>query len=220
MVATYKCVRIRSMIFVRIDGLRPFYHFPCGLQSAPVQRERPVIEFECLGCGSTFEVSDSLAGKVIKCRECHQPGKVQAPFDGVTRTKVGEKLEKPEKSEKSERSSPLSSLSSTLKGSYQCPYCGTRVPWEWRRCWTPASTLLLVICLYVNGYIVLWAYQYYHRVVDKGVGATELSATISSSGSIIWIVIALCVAVIVDVFAFRLVWDWKQVCPRCGIRSG
>jgi hypothetical protein len=160
-----------------------------------------------------------LVGKVIKCRECHQPGKVQPPLESPLKRNRNDKAEKGDKSDKAERSSPLESLSSTLKGSYQCPFCGTRVPWEWRRCWTPASTLLLLVGLYVNGFIALWAYQYYHKAVDIGVGAAELNATISS-GRLIWIVLALCVAAVGDVAAFRLLWDWRQTCPRCGIRNG
>jgi DNA-directed RNA polymerase subunit RPC12/RpoP len=122
-----------------------------------------VIEFECLGCGTTFDVSETLVGKVIKCRECHQPGKVHAPFE-ATRVKSSDKPEKGDKADKAEkvaraeRSSPLASLSSSLKGSYQCPYCGTRVLWEWRRCWTPSSSLLLLIGGYSILYSCWWAY--------------------------------------------------------------
>jgi DNA-directed RNA polymerase subunit RPC12/RpoP len=168
-----------------------------------------VIEFECLGCGTTFDVSDSLIGKVIKCRECHQPGKVHAPFE------AGPKTKGPERAEKSDRVSSASSpLSASLKGSYQCPFCGTRVPWEWRRCWTPASTSLLLVGGYAILYSCWWAYM---KVLSANV--TDLDATISS-GRVIWGFVALCVAVSICVMAFRLLWDWRQVCPRCGVRSG
>jgi hypothetical protein len=43
----------------------------------PVQRLLPTAaEFSCLECGARFEVADDLAGKVIRCRECHSFGKV------------------------------------------------------------------------------------------------------------------------------------------------
>jgi DNA-directed RNA polymerase subunit RPC12/RpoP len=173
-----------------------------------------VIEFECLGCGTTFEVSESLAGKVIKCRECHQPGRVRIPIDSGPRSKLIEKPEKPEKPS----SSASSPLAASLKGSYACPFCGTRVLWEWRRCWTPASTLLLLVGGYANVYLAWWGYNW--------VNAKALSATVSeidqtiSSGRLIWVMILLAVAVIVDVMSMRLLWEWRQVCPRCGIRGG
>jgi DNA-directed RNA polymerase subunit RPC12/RpoP len=173
-----------------------------------------VIEFECLGCGTTFDVSESLVGKVIKCRECHQPGKVHAPFDAAPRTKGPDK---PDKAAKAEKSSPLASLSSSLKGSYQCPYCGTRVLWEWRRCWTPSSTVLLLVGGYAIVYASLWAYHVYQRLLSGNV--TEIDTTISP-GHVIGGFVLLAVAVTVAVMSFRLLFDWRQVCPRCGVRSG
>ncbi len=184
----------------------------CG-RNARSLRELTVIEFECLGCGSTFEVSESLAGKVIKCRECHQPGRVYAPLNGGPKNKTSEKPDKAEKSDKS-GSSAVHSLGASLKGSYQCPFCGTRVPWEWRRHWTPSSTVLLLVGGYAIWYACWWAYQ---RVLSASV--TDLDATISS-GRLIWAFVLLCVGVTVAVMAFRLLWEWRQVCPRCGHRSG
>jgi DNA-directed RNA polymerase subunit RPC12/RpoP len=181
---------------------------------ASFQREQPVIEFECLGCGTTFEVSDSLAGKVIKCRECHQPGKVHAPFDSSPRIKITERSEKTDKPEKTS-SSPLAA---SLKASYACPCCGTRVLWEWRRCWTPASSLLLLVGLFINLNVCWWSYQWAAR---KGLftSVAELDATISG-GRLFWVFVFLCIAVTLDVMAFRLLWDWRQACPRCGVRIG
>jgi DNA-directed RNA polymerase subunit RPC12/RpoP len=183
-----------------------------------------VIEFECLGCGTTFEVSESLAGKVIKCRECHQPGKVHGAVEGGPRSSAsnGGARTKGEKGEKGvDKSGPrsgLSSLGATLKGDYQCPFCGTRVLWEWRRIWTPGSTLLLLVGGFGNIYTVWWLYQWaYAKALATNVA--DIDATISS-GRLIWVFVLLAVAVTVDVMAFRLLWDWRQVCPRCGIRSG
>jgi hypothetical protein len=173
-----------------------------------------VIEFECLGCGTTFDVSESLAGKVIKCRECHQPGRVKVPIDSVVRVKgIGEKSEKPEKA-----ASGSSPLAQSLKGSYQCPFCNTRVLWEWRRVWTPASTLLLIAGLYANVFLAWWGYVWAYQKASTAT-VSQVDAEISS-GRLIWVMVGLGVAVIADVMAFRLVWDWRQVCPRCGIRSG
>jgi DNA-directed RNA polymerase subunit RPC12/RpoP len=175
-----------------------------------------VIEFECLGCGANFGVSESLAGKVIKCRECHQPGRVRIPLDGTLRSKRsadngGEK-------EKEKPAPAVGTLAATLKGDYQCPYCGTRVLWEWRRSWTPASTLLLLVSAYAHLYSLWWAYQWiYPKALATSV--SDLDATISS-GRLIWVFILMCVAVTVDVMAFRLLWDWRQVCPRCNVRCG
>lgn len=180
-------------------------------------REQTVIEFECLGCGSTFEVSDSLAGKVIKCRECHQPGRVRVPIDRPGRGVLVDDEPKA-KGEKSSAKNTAASLSASLKGDYQCPFCGTRVLWEWRRTWTPASTLLLIVGVYANVYICWWSYYWaYQKAINTNVA--DLDATISS-GRLIWVIILLAVAVTIDVLAFRLLWDHRQVCPRCGIRSG
>jgi DNA-directed RNA polymerase subunit RPC12/RpoP len=181
-------------------------------------RDQPVIEFECLGCGTTFDVSETLAGKVIKCRECHQPGKVRAPLNGGPKNASNDGGPKSKSGDKGSLRSATASLASSLKGDYQCPYCGTRVPWEWRRIWTPASTLLLLAGGFGNVYTCWWSYQWaYQKALATSV--TELDATISS-GRLIWVFVLLCVAVTVDVMAFRLLWDWRQVCPRCGIRSG
>jgi DNA-directed RNA polymerase subunit RPC12/RpoP len=178
-----------------------------------------VIEFECLGCGTTFDVSESLAGKVIKCRECHQPGRVHAPNDSNPRNKAPGTKIPTEKSDKSEKSSfPSSPLAATLKGSYQCPFCGTRVLWEWRRVWTPSSTWLLLAGIYANIYLAWWGYYWANQKASTATVA-ELDATISS-GRLIWVMVLLGVAVVADVMSFRLLWDWRQVCPRCGIRSG
>ena len=96
----------------------------------------------------------------------------------------------------------------------KCPFCGTRVLWEWRRTWTPASTLLLLAGGYANVYTCWWAYYWaYQKALNTNVA--DLDATISS-GRIIWVIVLLAVAVTVDVMAFRLLWDWRQVCPRCG----
>jgi DNA-directed RNA polymerase subunit RPC12/RpoP len=173
-----------------------------------------VIEFACLGCGTTFDVSESLAGKVIKCRECHQPGRVRIPLDNPSRVKLPT-----EKSEKAEKPSSASSpLAQSLKGSYACPFCGTRVLWEWRRIWTPASTLLLLTGLYANVFLAWWGYNWANKTAST-VTVEQLDANISS-GRLIWVMVGLGVAVIADVMSMRLLWDWRQVCPRCGIRSG
>jgi DNA-directed RNA polymerase subunit RPC12/RpoP len=178
-----------------------------------------VIEFECLGCGTTFDVSESLAGKVIKCRECHQPGRVKVPFDSVVRVKgIGEKSEKSEKPEKSSSGSGSSPLAQSLKGSYQCPFCSTRVLWEWRRIWTPASTLLLLAGLYANLFLAWWGYNWAYQKASTAT-VSQVDAEISS-GRLIWVIVGLGVAVVLDVMSFRLVWEWRQVCPRCGIRGG
>ena len=139
---------------------------------------------------------------------------MRIPLDGVARVKgMGDKSEKVEKP-----SSASSPLAQSLKGSYQCPYCGTRVLWEWRRVWTPSSTWLLLAGIYANVYLAWSGYQWAYT---KAINATvqQLDATISS-GRLIWVMVGLGVAVIADVMALRLLWDWRQVCPRCGIRSG
>jgi hypothetical protein len=166
-------------------------------------------------------VSDTLAGKVIKCRECHQPGKVKGSADSDSRHKlIEQRAERSDRADRADRSSSSSSspLAASLKGSYACPCCGTRVLWEWRRCWTPASTLLMLTGLFINGYLCWWSYQW---VQAKALTTTvsELDATISS-GRLIWVFVFLCIAVTVDVMAFRLLWDWRQACPRCGVRVG
>ncbi len=163
-----------------------------------------MIEFECYGCGSKFDVSDSLAGKVIKCRECHQPGKVRVPLNGSgssAKIKTGEKA-----------------ASTSSKGDYQCPFCGSRQPWEWRRHWSPSSTWLLLVGLYANFYVCWWAYSWaYQKALATNLN--ELDASISGS-RLIWVFVILCVAVTLDVLAFRLLWERHQECPRCGVRIG
>jgi DNA-directed RNA polymerase subunit RPC12/RpoP len=178
-----------------------------------------VIEFECLGCGTTFDVSETLAGKVIKCRECHQPGKVRTPVERGSRNSLTDEDSKVRSGEKRSASrSGVAALASSLKSDYQCPFCGTRVLWEWRRIWTPASTLLFLAGAYGNVITCWWLYQWaYQKALNTNVA--ELDATISS-GRLIWVFVLLAVAVTVDVLAFRVLWDWRQVCPRCGIRSG
>jgi DNA-directed RNA polymerase subunit RPC12/RpoP len=163
-----------------------------------------VIEFECMGCGTTFDVSDSLAGKVIKCRECHQPGRVRgtatAAADGAVKTKGGDP------------SSP------TAKWEYHCTFCGSRVLWEWKRHWTPASTVALLLGGAPVVYAFWWAFQ-----MALGYAAANLDekGTVRVSGAYVTgAFVLLCVAVTAAVMGFRLLWEWRQECPRCGVRVG
>jgi hypothetical protein len=38
------------------------------------------ITFTCAECGETYEVGDDMAGRTIRCRECHGFNRVEAPY--------------------------------------------------------------------------------------------------------------------------------------------
>jgi len=78
------------------------------------------IEFVCDECGASTDVTDDLAGKNIRCRECDAPGVV------------------PEAKEVA----PL-----IKRRAYACPFCRTSRPWVWRSCWTPVSTVALFLAM-------------------------------------------------------------------------
>lgn len=162
-----------------------------------------MIEFECLGCGTTFDVSDSLAGKVIKCRECHQPGKVPGgSANGSGKMKVAAE----------------GAPASTSKWEYHCPCCGSRVLWEWRRYWTPAGTVSLLLGGAPVVYAFWWAFQV--ALVYAAASVTDRETVKVTGATVIGAFVLLCIAVTAAVMAFRLLWDWRQECPRCGVRIG
>ena len=50
------------------------------------------IAFSCLECGESYDVDDDMAGRTIRCRECHGFGRVEceektAPVASCNRTK-------------------------------------------------------------------------------------------------------------------------------------
>jgi hypothetical protein len=54
------------------------------------------IEFRCAECATTYDVDDDLAGKTIRCRECHGLSKVPAPIS-CTCSWCGARIRAPEK---------------------------------------------------------------------------------------------------------------------------
>jgi DNA-directed RNA polymerase subunit RPC12/RpoP len=49
-----------------------------SIRSQLVEESMP-IPFECSECKAVFEVDDDLAGKTIRCRDCHGFGRVEVP---------------------------------------------------------------------------------------------------------------------------------------------
>ncbi len=168
-----------------------------------------MIEFECLGCGSTFEVSESLAGKVIKCRECHQPGKVrkQSASGSGAKIKAGD---------------PGGPMPTPNKWEYHCPCCNTHVLWDWKSYWTPTSTVALILATMINVYIFWYAWWSYGRALaGSAANATTTAAAGADSGTgLFGIFLMVGITAAADVLAFRLLWEWRQECPRCGVRVG
>jgi hypothetical protein len=103
--------------------------------------------------------------------------------------------------------------SPTAKWEYHCTFCGARVLWEWKRHWTPASSVALLLGGAPVVYAFWWAGQmalsYAGDLAQRPSGATVIGAFV-----------LLCVAVTAAVMAFRLLWEWRQECPRCGVRVG
>jgi DNA-directed RNA polymerase subunit RPC12/RpoP len=166
-----------------------------------------VIEFECLGCGATFEVSESLAGKVIKCRECHQPGKVRQQSASGSGAKI-------------RANDPAAGpLPTPNKWEYHCPCCSTRVLWDWKSYWTPTSTVALILGATINVYVFWWAWWSYRTALSGAVPTAERAGADSGTG-LFGIFLMLGITAAVDVLSFRLLWEWRQECPRCGVRVG
>jgi hypothetical protein len=155
------------------------------------------ILFRCVECATETEVADDLAGKFIKCRECHTPGKVPMP----------------EKVRGAEPATPPRLARPPVP--YRCPFCGSEERWVWDWCWTPASTIALILLLpiflagaaFALGTLMATAAAAVtaaHVALVLGIGAVGLIG---------------CVAAAVTV-ARPLLCEARQVCPDCRTRVG
>ena len=149
------------------------------------------IVFECLECSTSTEVDDDLAGRTIRCRECHSFGRVPVP--------------PPPKKPREVAPSPAVN--------YRCPFCHSTNRPAWRRFWTPISTLVWLVAWPIvfgpiGGFCAALIYFWGGIIKASPVAAFALGAA------------ALAVPCVVQyLFArSRFLREERQVCPDCGVR--
>jgi hypothetical protein len=152
------------------------------------------ILFLCLECGTEAEVADDLAGKVIKCRECHTPGKVPAP------------------PKRPEPAAAPTSRPGHAPVSYRCPFCGCESRWVWDWYWTPASTIALILLLPSS--LAATAFAVGMMMATAAAVKPPEILTVLGLGAVGF---AVCVYLGVTV-GRPLLCEARQVCPECRTR--
>jgi DNA-directed RNA polymerase subunit RPC12/RpoP len=151
------------------------------------------IVFECLECNTITEVDDDLAGKTIRCRECHSFGRVPIP---------------PPKKKPREIAPPPPVPIFT----YHCPFCQSTNRPVWKLYWTPMSTLAwLAVWPIVLG--PAWGFCAV-LLAWSGVGH-EAAWIVVGIGAALFAALAVTQYLLAN---SRFIKEERQVCPDCGVR--
>jgi hypothetical protein len=152
------------------------------------------ILFECLECNTTTEVDDDLAGKTIRCRECHSFGRVPVP--------------PPKKKPREIAPSPPAPIFT-----YRCPFCQSTNRPVWRRYWTPVSTIAWLIVWPVF-FAPLWGVCTALLFAWAGFGK-ETTLVSLGIGAALFVVLLFAQYMTAN---SRFIKEERQVCPDCGVR--
>jgi hypothetical protein len=155
----------------------------------------------CPSCSCQLSLPEDAADKPLACPRCGKPVSPSGPGG----TAAGERP-----------AAAPESAAGPAAGEYECPFCGSGNRWQWRRNWTPASTVALLLMLPLAcaavwwvGREVLYASGFNHYLDNRP--WTQLF--VGAAGGLL-------VFVLFFVLTWRLLFESRQVCPDCGMRLG
>jgi hypothetical protein len=154
------------------------------------------ILFECLECNTTTEVDDDLAGKTIRCRECHSFGRVPVPA--------------PKKKPREIAPPPPAPIFT-----YRCPFCQSTNRPVGKLYWTPASTLVWLV-LWPAMLIPAWgicAAAYF--ALTGSVSGTVTAPLFLAAGVVLFVAV---VAVQGRLTNSGFIKEKRKTCPDCDVR--
>lgn len=176
------------------------------------------IDFHRVECDTAYQVEDELAGKVIRCRECHGLNRISSPTKKPD--PVPAKKPDPLPAKKPDSTPPPSS---PFAISYRCPFCNSDKPPIWQNYWTPVSTLVFFLVL-APFLLFLFGYGLNAFISPLLIAAVHAKSDRGAAISTSWIAVIGSLLFCSVLFAFwklsgtRLVQEARQVCPDCHVR--